>query len=213
MPPIALTVDQAAERFDVTPKTIREWIRLDGLPVLRTGGKGPGAGALIDGARLPAWLREHRGDRPSAAASWLRSEHRQRMNPIRDLIELHHHRTLAAIALAVRSWAEHPNDHPASWKQIGLTADQAKQAAAGLWLHAALYASAYTFEGSFERDVAAASDGGDLDDWASILLEADVQTRWERTGVEIPPELIAMLPKATREALSTKPKRKSRARG
>lgn len=207
--PIPLTVDQAAEQLDVSAKTIRQWIRDCGLPILRAGGKGPNQGALIDGARLPAWLRQDRGAQLSPVASWLRANHLDHPNPLRWIVELHHHRSLAALALAVRSWVEDTGDHPTTPASIGLTSDQARQAAAGIWLRAALYLGEFTFGGQFERDLAARGDGADLDDWASLLLEADVHSAWQDTGVAIPPAVLDMLPAATRDALTT-PKRRTR---
>jgi excisionase family DNA binding protein len=210
--PIPLTVDQAADFLNVTPKTIRTWIREGGLPILRTGGKGPNQGALIDAARLPAWQREARGEGPTPAASWLKASHPDRPNPLRGIVELHHRQALAVIGLAVRSWAEDTGDHPAAPKSIGLTSSEARQAAAGLWLRAALYLSEYTFGGQFERDLAGQSEGGDLDDWLSLLTEADVRSAWQDTNVEIPTVVLELLPAETRAAL-TKAKRSKRTKG
>ena len=64
------TVDQAASQFDVTPKTIREWIR-DGMPVHQRGDKGSGNGAVVDMARAPHWVAEKRGHRPWPLAEYL----------------------------------------------------------------------------------------------------------------------------------------------
>ncbi len=55
--PIPVSVDRAAELFDVTEKTVRTWIRA-GLPVLKKGGKGRGNAALLDLAELIPWYLE-----------------------------------------------------------------------------------------------------------------------------------------------------------
>jgi len=58
-----LSVSDAAALFGVTSKTVRCWIRA-GMPPARAGGKGPGAGALIDVDSAVTWLEQVR--RPDA---------------------------------------------------------------------------------------------------------------------------------------------------
>lgn len=52
----AVSVDVAAAMADTTPRTIRAWIRGEGLPILRAGNRGPGQAAVIDAVGFVRWL-------------------------------------------------------------------------------------------------------------------------------------------------------------
>lgn len=210
---LTVTIEQAAKIFEVTPKTIRQWIRDEGLPTARTGGKGPGQGALVDLARIGCWQRERKGRRHSVADAFAKQVP-ERPNPLRVFVELHHHQALAALGLAFRDWTEEPGQSATAFDALGLTPEQARRVAAALWLHAALYLGVYTFD-RFEQDVAEKTGGADLDDFWSLATEGDVRSEWHQTDATVPEFVLASLPAATVEALAKsapKPQRAPRRR-
>jgi hypothetical protein len=53
---LEISVATAAEMAQVSPKTIRGWIRHESLPLAHAGSKGPGRGARIDAIAFVRWL-------------------------------------------------------------------------------------------------------------------------------------------------------------
>ncbi len=62
----ALPLDQAAAELQVSPVTLRRWIRA-GCPVARRGRRGRSLSTLVDVAAVRRWKAEHREPDPRAA--------------------------------------------------------------------------------------------------------------------------------------------------
>lgn len=194
-----MTVETAAQIARVTPKTIRQWIRDEGCPVIQEGGKGAGNGALIDAARFARWYLQREQSRRTTMADAL-AHLAPGCNPLRELTDQFRRGALRAIAATLRSWADEPNEHgDLDYRKAGISKTQARAVAWQVFAGTMMALAAYQTE-RFEVDLQA-EIGADLDDLLSLWTEGDFRTRWPEPLNDIPTCILPCMPPKTRARL------------
>jgi hypothetical protein len=198
-----VSIEQMAGICDVSEKTVRQWIRVEGLPVTRAGGKGAGNAARVDVARFASWLRKHRNERRQHWSAAFAKLYPNR-NPLRDIVLAVGRDQLSLFGTMLANWADRPADAgKCDWREDGLSQAQARAVAAKVWVLVALAVVQY-------HDVlldarVMKTTGGDLDAWLSFLMEGDFTTDARVMDVELPPAIAALMPPGFTDALARRP--------
>jgi hypothetical protein len=198
-----VTVEKMADICDVTEKTVRQWIRDEGLPVTRAGGKGAGNAARVDVARFAHWHRKHRNERRTHWSAAFAKFYPGR-NPLRDIVLAVGRDQLSLFGSMLANWADRPADTgKCDWREDGLSQAQARAVAAKVWALVALAVTRYHDDRLDDRLIE--STGCDLDAWLSFLMEGDFQTEARVMDVELPPAIAALMPAGFTDALARRP--------
>lgn len=185
-----MTIAEVCEAYGVTPKTVREWIQ-QGLPVLRSGRRGPNGAALIDGARLHWW--KHHRDKETIGKAFAAAGMPCGGNMLRWLCELLHQQQQRAIGVVLAGEGDR-------LRAAGVPAGKVGDLLATLWTATVLAMDVYLKE-QFEKDLRTLTQA-DLDGWASALLSFNFRTTWTPGDqVAMPDEIWKRITPALRSRL------------
>jgi hypothetical protein len=180
------TVESMARMAGVSEKTVRDWIRVHGLPVTKGGGKGPGQGAIVDCTRFASWYRRHNGDREPHWSDGF-AECYPDKNPFRDIAWNVCRDLVSLLGYSLRDWAENPTTDGSDYRPDGLTKEQARAAAYKAWMVATMTIFAYhdtRLDGRLRE-----TTGADFDGWLSFMLQGDFHTPERPLEIEFPKEM------------------------
>lgn len=181
------TVEEAAQAFKVTPKTILAWVT-EGMPTVKRGRSGRGHRTLIDMARATGWLAQRNGARAPITECF--TDNDMPPNPLRWVAQRAFSAAVHATGTAAHDWATTPRtDGQLAWKKYGLTETQARALAFEWAMLSALMVFSLRDLVFETKWIEPNTKGANLDDFASLLLGGDVRSKWDEAKYG-PPECL-----------------------